>query len=182
MNMYAPIVSGRRGIQRLAFEVYRELQARHGSTGLVHFVRHSLTGNNFEVVTMVRGRRAVCRPGDQQGGAGDACCGRADIPAFARPPTHSPAGIPVAAVTACPNRRCGVDASEGLALLGQAARSADARDGTTSAQARAAFSWAQGRQLACPTGIQPPLRGPCRARRHPADARRHVVASGLSRV
>jgi glycosyltransferase involved in cell wall biosynthesis len=38
------------GIQRLAFEVYRELQARYGSTGLVHFVRHSLTGNNFEVV------------------------------------------------------------------------------------------------------------------------------------
>jgi hypothetical protein len=38
------------GIQRLAFEVCRELQERYGSTGLVHFVRHSLTGNEFEVV------------------------------------------------------------------------------------------------------------------------------------
>lgn len=39
------------GIQRLAFEVYRELQARYGSTGQVNFVRHSLTGNSFQVVT-----------------------------------------------------------------------------------------------------------------------------------
>ena len=38
------------GIQRLAFEICRELQKRYGSTGLVHFVRHSLTGNEFEVV------------------------------------------------------------------------------------------------------------------------------------
>ena len=38
------------GIQRLAFEICRELQKRYGSTGLVHFVRHSLTGNDFEVV------------------------------------------------------------------------------------------------------------------------------------
>lgn len=39
------------GIQRLAFEIYREVQARYGTTGLVHFVRHSLTGNGFQVVT-----------------------------------------------------------------------------------------------------------------------------------
>jgi len=39
------------GIQRLAFEVYRELQTRYGAAGRVHFVRHSLTGNGFQVVT-----------------------------------------------------------------------------------------------------------------------------------
>jgi glycosyltransferase involved in cell wall biosynthesis len=39
------------GIQRLAFEVYRELQARYGSTGLLYFVQHSVTGNGFQVVT-----------------------------------------------------------------------------------------------------------------------------------
>jgi glycosyltransferase involved in cell wall biosynthesis len=39
------------GIQRLAFEVYRELQARYGSTGQVYFVQHSVTGNGFQVVT-----------------------------------------------------------------------------------------------------------------------------------
>jgi glycosyltransferase involved in cell wall biosynthesis len=38
------------GIQRLAFEVYRELQARYGNTGQVCFVRHSLAGNGFQVV------------------------------------------------------------------------------------------------------------------------------------
>lgn len=38
------------GIQRLAFEIYQELQARYGSTGLVYFVRHSLTGSGFQVV------------------------------------------------------------------------------------------------------------------------------------
>jgi glycosyltransferase involved in cell wall biosynthesis len=38
------------GIQRLAFEIYRELQARYGSTDLVCFVRHSLAGNRFQVV------------------------------------------------------------------------------------------------------------------------------------
>ncbi|HTB47561.1 MAG TPA: glycosyltransferase family 1 protein [Acetobacteraceae bacterium] len=39
------------GIQRLAFEVYRELQARYGNTGQVYFVQHSVTGNGFQVVT-----------------------------------------------------------------------------------------------------------------------------------
>jgi glycosyltransferase involved in cell wall biosynthesis len=38
------------GIQRLAFEIYREVQARYGDTGLVHFVRHSLSGTSFQVV------------------------------------------------------------------------------------------------------------------------------------
>ncbi len=38
------------GIQRLAFEINQELQARYGSTGQVCFVRHSLTGKNLEVV------------------------------------------------------------------------------------------------------------------------------------
>ncbi|MGA3398901.1 MAG: glycosyltransferase family 1 protein [Acetobacteraceae bacterium] len=38
------------GIQRVAFEVYRELQTRYGSTGQVCFVQHSLTGNDFQVV------------------------------------------------------------------------------------------------------------------------------------
>ena len=38
------------GIQRVAFEIYRELQARHGGTGQVCFVQHSLTGNGFQVV------------------------------------------------------------------------------------------------------------------------------------
>ncbi len=39
------------GIQRVAFEICRELQARYGSTGQVCFVQHSLTGNGFEIVT-----------------------------------------------------------------------------------------------------------------------------------
>lgn len=39
------------GIQRLAFEVYRELQTRYGGTGQVCFVQHSLTSNGFQVVT-----------------------------------------------------------------------------------------------------------------------------------
>jgi glycosyltransferase involved in cell wall biosynthesis len=39
------------GIQRLAFEIYRELQARFGSGGQVYFVRHSLTGTGFQVAT-----------------------------------------------------------------------------------------------------------------------------------
>jgi glycosyltransferase involved in cell wall biosynthesis len=39
------------GIQRLAFEVYRELQARFEGTGQLYFVQHSLAGNGFEVVT-----------------------------------------------------------------------------------------------------------------------------------
>ncbi len=38
------------GIQRVAFEVYRELQARYGDSGQVCFVQHSLTGNSFQVV------------------------------------------------------------------------------------------------------------------------------------
>jgi glycosyltransferase involved in cell wall biosynthesis len=38
------------GIQRLAFEIYRELQARYGATGQVCFVCHSLTGNSFQAV------------------------------------------------------------------------------------------------------------------------------------
>jgi len=38
------------GIQRVAFEVYRELQARYGNTGQICFVQHSLTGNGFQVV------------------------------------------------------------------------------------------------------------------------------------
>ncbi len=38
------------GIQRVAFEVYRELQARYGSTGQVCFVQHSLSGNDFQIV------------------------------------------------------------------------------------------------------------------------------------
>lgn len=38
------------GIQRLAFEIYRALQAEHGNTGLVHFVRHDTVRNNFCVV------------------------------------------------------------------------------------------------------------------------------------
>jgi glycosyltransferase involved in cell wall biosynthesis len=38
------------GIQRLAFEIYREVEARYRGTGLVHFVRHSLTGSGFQVV------------------------------------------------------------------------------------------------------------------------------------
>ncbi len=38
------------GIQRLAFEIYRELQARYAGTGLVYFVRHSLAGTHFQVV------------------------------------------------------------------------------------------------------------------------------------
>jgi len=39
------------GIQRMAFEIYRELQARYANTGLVQFVRHSLAGTRFHVVT-----------------------------------------------------------------------------------------------------------------------------------
>jgi glycosyltransferase involved in cell wall biosynthesis len=38
------------GIQRVAFEIYRELQARFGNTGQVCFVQHSLTGSGFQVV------------------------------------------------------------------------------------------------------------------------------------
>lgn len=38
------------GVQRLAFEVYRDLQARYGATGSVCFVRHSRRGNEFQVV------------------------------------------------------------------------------------------------------------------------------------
>lgn len=39
------------GIQRLTFEVCRELQARYGSSGQVGFVRHSWSGNDFQIVT-----------------------------------------------------------------------------------------------------------------------------------
>jgi glycosyltransferase involved in cell wall biosynthesis len=39
------------GIQRLAFEVARELQARLGDAGLVRFVRHSFAGDEFLLVT-----------------------------------------------------------------------------------------------------------------------------------
>ena len=38
------------GIQRLAFEISRKLEARYSSTGLVCFVRHPLTGNGSHVV------------------------------------------------------------------------------------------------------------------------------------
>jgi glycosyltransferase involved in cell wall biosynthesis len=38
------------GIQRLAFEIYQELQTRYGDAGTVYFVRHSLIGNGFQVV------------------------------------------------------------------------------------------------------------------------------------
>jgi glycosyltransferase involved in cell wall biosynthesis len=39
------------GIQRLAFEIYRGLQARYGGTGQICFVRHSLSGNGLQAVT-----------------------------------------------------------------------------------------------------------------------------------
>ena len=39
------------GIQRVMFEICRELQERYGRTGQVCFVQHSLTGNGFQVVT-----------------------------------------------------------------------------------------------------------------------------------
>jgi glycosyltransferase involved in cell wall biosynthesis len=39
------------GIQRLAFEIYRVLQARYAGTGAVCFVRHSLAGTGFQLVT-----------------------------------------------------------------------------------------------------------------------------------
>ena len=38
------------GIQRLAFELYRTLQAQHGESGLVHFVRHDPVRNSFRSV------------------------------------------------------------------------------------------------------------------------------------
>ena len=38
------------GIQRVAFEVYRDLHERYGGTGQVCFVRHSLSGNEFQIV------------------------------------------------------------------------------------------------------------------------------------
>jgi glycosyltransferase involved in cell wall biosynthesis len=38
------------GIQRLAFELYRALQAQYGDTGLVRFVRHDPAGNGFRSV------------------------------------------------------------------------------------------------------------------------------------
>ena len=38
------------GIQRLAFEIYRALQQRHGASGRIHFVRHDHIGKSFVVV------------------------------------------------------------------------------------------------------------------------------------
>lgn len=38
------------GIQRLTFELYRTLQAQHGDSGLVHFVRHDPVRNSFRSV------------------------------------------------------------------------------------------------------------------------------------
>jgi len=38
------------GIQRVAFEIYRVLQAKGGGTGLVQFVRHDNSANSFRVV------------------------------------------------------------------------------------------------------------------------------------
>ena len=39
------------GIQRLAFEIYRALQARHGADGQIRFVRHAPVSNGFRVVS-----------------------------------------------------------------------------------------------------------------------------------
>ncbi len=38
------------GIQRLAFELYRSLEAEYGSTGLIRFVRHNTARNTFRIV------------------------------------------------------------------------------------------------------------------------------------
>ncbi len=47
---YARVNPRPSGIQRLAFEIYRSLQAQHGSTGLVRFVRHDPPRNSFRDV------------------------------------------------------------------------------------------------------------------------------------
>lgn len=47
---YARVYPRPSGIQRLAFEIYRSLQAQHGSTGLVRFVRHDPHRDSFRDV------------------------------------------------------------------------------------------------------------------------------------
>jgi glycosyltransferase involved in cell wall biosynthesis len=39
------------GVQRVAFEIYRTLQDRHGASGLIRFVRHDPARNSFRSIT-----------------------------------------------------------------------------------------------------------------------------------
>ena len=107
------------GIQRLAFEVYRELQARYGNTGQVYFVQHSLTGNGFQVVTWQEIAALFTGLVSDDAASGSARYSRTCLCAFARAPDRSPAGLPVVAVTAHQYCRCVGDPGQSVALLGQ---------------------------------------------------------------
>ena len=170
------------GIQRLAFEVYRELQARYGDTGQVCFVQHSLTSNGFQVVawsevaalfaSLTTDETALAPP--IEGG-----------PAF----THLPARrfVRRLAYRLSPSLRASV--ADALVAQGKALRSWNRLVSTLArevvrarTQDLAASAQTCGRPLAHRRTVPSQIRGPCRSWRHNADARCRVVASGLFRI
>ena len=82
------------GIQRVAFEVYRELQERYGSTGQVCFVQHSLTGNGFQVVTWSEVAALFAGLATDDTAPAPQSQSEPVFRAFARTPVRSPAGLP----------------------------------------------------------------------------------------